>query len=85
MDWRRPLDRLDLNHDQRIDDQVNSEGVIEVEAVVVERNQPLSLHAQAATLQIAGKNRFIDGFQQARPETDMQLVGRIHNLAGDGI
>src|SRR4030095_8484865 len=50
MDWRQPLDRLDFNHDQRIDDQVDSEGVIEMEAVVVERNQPLSLNAQTATL-----------------------------------
>src|SRR5713101_3062748 len=54
-----------------------------MEPVIVERYRLLSLDDQPAPHQIAGQNDLADGFQKARAETLVQLVGGIHDLSGD--
>jgi predicted SnoaL-like aldol condensation-catalyzing enzyme len=43
----------------------------------------LALDLQSSPLQTSGKHRFIDRFEQARPETRVELVRRIDNFTGN--
>jgi hypothetical protein len=79
---RNHLDRVDLHDHQVLNDRVCPKSNFNVDAVLRQGNRLLTRREQTAVFQFVCQDRFIDRLQQARPQSGMDSISRIHNLPG---
>ena len=73
MDRRERIDRLDLDKDDAVDDQIESIARVEFLTLVDDRQGELSLDAQASTGNLMCETMLVRGLQQTRAEQLMDL------------
>jgi hypothetical protein len=65
------VDAFDLDEQSLVDQQVDPERRVEMEAFKLDRDRLLSRNRVAHFSKLRGQNRFIDRFKQARAELSM--------------
>jgi hypothetical protein len=68
------LDRLHLDHDAAIDDEVRPEPALEPQAIVREWHDTLPLNPVPAPLEFLREQFLINRFKQSRSQRDVKLV-----------
>ena len=77
------FDRLDFDHEALIDEEVDSEGNVEMVAFVFERDGELPRDLQSTRFQPSCKDGFINRFEKTRPEVSMQRNRLINDDPAD--
>jgi hypothetical protein len=67
MDRGQLSDRLDLDDDRLPNDQIDPKAFLEVHAVAIEADRPLTFDMPTGTEQIAAEHGLIHGLEQPRP------------------
>jgi hypothetical protein len=80
-----PLDRLHLDQQLVRNDQVDAEGGFESSAFEFDVDRPLAIDRISHVHELSREHRFIDGFEQPRPELAMQPDRQIQDLSGDAV
>src|SRR5262245_14375404 len=80
VDGRYRFDRLDLDDDFTLDNQVRSEPEYDVSPFVDDRNRLLADCAQASLLEFVRQDGFVDRFQQAWSESCVNAVRRVYDF-----
>jgi len=63
------FNRLDFDNDDAFHKQVDAQTFVELQAIVFERHRFLPGDIQAPSFEIPGENRFVNRFQESRPQT----------------
>ncbi len=77
MDFAQHLDRLDLDDQRILDQEIDPESVGERHVVVMDGNGLLPLDAKTGARQRARQNDFIDSFEQPRPKIAVKMIGAV--------
>ena len=67
------FDRLKLDNQLTINQQVQSKPLVEFDILVMNGNRFLPLNQYPSLFKCLRQNSFINGFQQSRPQVSMQL------------
>lgn len=82
---KKDLDAFDFDDDQIVYEEIDLEGVLEIQSTVGKSDGVLTNRRQAALVQFSEKDAFLYRFEQAGTWFDMDVVGRIDDLFGKGI
>ncbi len=85
MDRRYLFDRLHLDHQPTINEQVEAKRVDKASTLELEPDRLLALDRQPVPRQTICKNCLIDVFKQARPKRAMNADRRIDHPSGQAI
>jgi hypothetical protein len=85
VNWSNFSERLDLHDNLVLDYQVRAKPHLKKSPFVDKRYWLLSGKAEASLLQLARKNFYINGFEQAWPQPHVDPIGGVHDLLGENI
>jgi hypothetical protein len=77
--WSHHADRLQLDDQATIHEQIDPKALLEAHSVEFERNGLLTLDLQSTPFEHARKNDLIDGLEQSRSQPTVQMKAGIHN------
>jgi hypothetical protein len=78
MDRRQPIDRLHFDEKPAFDREIGSEPFRENQSVEFDRDGLLPLYGEPGTMQACRHDRFIDRFEESRPEVLVDPQPAIH-------
>jgi hypothetical protein len=76
MNWKQPLDSLDLDDNRILNKKVDAVAALERKSLIVDRDRNLDRDKESPPLQLMSQAGAIGGFEQARTE------GFVHSEAG---
>lgn len=79
---RNSIHRLQLDNQAVSYEEINTQAVLEVHAIELERQRALPPDSQASLLEFPLHHSLVDRFQQPRPERSMQSESDIHDNGG---
>ena len=77
------FDGLQLHNQAAIHDEVEPQARIQADIVVGHRQHDLSFHLQASFGQLVYETNLVDALQEARPQSMVDCIGRVHHLTSD--
>ena len=79
------LHRLHLDDHALLHDQIGAEGVLDVDPIVGEPDQPLTVDMQSASPELNGERPLVERLQQTRAGSAMNLDGGVDDPPSDVI
>ena len=83
MDRRQCVDRLDLDHDEMIDQKVEPQADIQTNVAVGDRHANLPLYPKSPSSEFFRETGFIDRLQQARSQKAMHFQRGVNDDTTD--
>src|SRR5205809_8055510 len=80
MNSRQRFDRLEFDNNFSIYDEVRSERLIKLNAIVHNRHGFLTFNHQSSLAQLVREHHLVNRFKDSRPELGMDHKGSVENL-----
>ncbi len=85
MDRSQGVDRLDLDHDEIVDQKIKPQADIHANVAVGDGHANLTLNAESPTPELFGEAGLVDRFQQARPQCTVHCQCGVHDDTPDAL